>query len=106
MIDFLNGTLAEKTPTYVCIECNGVGYLVNISLYTYSKLGDIGNVKILTHLSIKEDAHVLYGFAEEAERKLFRHLISVNGIGPNSARMILSSLLPEELQGAILSGNI
>jgi Holliday junction DNA helicase RuvA len=106
MIAFLNGKIAEKTPTYLVIECNGVGYQVNISLFTFGQLPGTENIKILTHLIVKEDAHVLYGFINELEKNLFIKLISVNGVGPNTARMILSSLNPEELQNAILSANL
>ena len=105
MIEFLNGRLIEKTPTYLVIECNGVGYFVNISLHTYSRIENIENCKVYTHLSIKEDAHTLFGFFEIEERKLFRDLISVSGIGTNTARMMLSSLSPIEIQQAIIQGN-
>jgi Holliday junction DNA helicase RuvA len=105
MIEFLSGRLIEKTPTYLVIECQGVGYFVNISLHTYSKIEDVESCKVFTHLSIKEDAHTLYGFFENEERKLFRDLISVSGIGPNTARMMLSSLSPSEIQQAIIQSN-
>ena len=105
MIEFLNGKLVEKTPTYIVIECHGVGYFVNISLHTYSRIEEMENCKVFTHLSIKEDAHTLYGFSEIEERKLFRDLISVSGIGANTARMMLSSLSPAEIQQAIVQGN-
>lgn len=106
MIAFIEGNLIEKSPTYVVIECSGMGYMVNISLNTYSKIADKTKCKIYTHLSIKEDAHTLYGFAEENERRLFRQLITVSGIGANTARMMLSSLNPEEIQQAIVSADI
>jgi len=105
MIEFLNGKLVEKTPTYIVIECHGLGYFVNISLHTYSRIEELENCKVFTHLSIKEDAHTLYGFSEIEERKLFRDLISVSGIGANTARMMLSSLSPAEIQQAIVQGN-
>jgi len=105
MIEFLNGKLVEKTPTYIVIECHGLGYFVNISLHTYSRIEELENCKVFTHLSIKEDAHTLYGFSEIEERKLFRDLISVSGIGANTARMMLSSLSPSEIQQAIVQGN-
>ena len=105
MIEFLSGRLIEKTPTYLVIECHGVGYFVNISLHTYSRIEDVENCKVYTHLSIKEDAHTLFGFFEIEERKLFRDLISVSGIGTNTARMMLSSLSPAEIQQAIIQGN-
>jgi Holliday junction DNA helicase RuvA len=87
------------------IECGGVGYGIQISLHTYSKIGESESVKLLTHLSVKEDSHTLYGFADEEERHLFLLLISVSGVGTNTARMILSSLKPSETKTAILSGN-
>ena len=105
MINHIDGKLIEKNPTYAVLECNGVGYLLHISLYTFSKIPESGNAKLLSHLAIKEDAHTLYGFADESERTLFRHLISVNGVGASTARVMLSSLNPTELQQAITSGN-
>lgn len=105
MIHHLDGKLISKNPTHLVIECGGVGYIVNISLYTYSKIADAERCKVYTHLSIKEDAHTLYGFFDEEERQLFRHLISVSGIGTNTARMMLSSLSPTEIQQAIINGN-
>ncbi len=106
MYHHLQGRLVEKTPTYAVIDCGGVGYQVNISLHTYAKLGSNEHCKLLVHLSVKEDALSLFGFADEDERRLFRLLISVSGIGENTARMMLSSLSPLEIQQAILSGNI
>lgn len=106
MISYIQGKFIEKTPTYIIVECGGMGYHINISLYSYSKLKDEINGKVYTHQVIKEDAHILYGFAEEEERKLFRNLISVSGIGASTARMILSSLTPMETQLAIINGDI
>jgi holliday junction DNA helicase RuvA len=106
MITHIEGKLIEKTPTYAVIDCHGVGYLLHISLNTFSQLGNDEKCKLFTHLSIKEDAHTLFGFAEEGERILFRHLISVSGIGPSTARMILSSMSPIEVKQAITSGNV
>ena len=103
MIHHLHGRLIEKNPAYVVIECAGVGYFVNISLHTYSHLPDQEACKIYTHLQINEDAHTLYGFADEEERKLFRNLISVSGVGASTARMILSSMNPAEIQGCIVN---
>jgi len=103
MYNHLNGRLIEKTPAYIVIECGGVGYLVNISLHTYSRISDKESLKILTFLQITEDAHTLYGFADEEERKLFRALISVSGIGCNTARMMLSSMNPAQIQECIVS---
>jgi Holliday junction DNA helicase RuvA len=105
MIHHLDGKLISKNPTQLVIECGGVGYMVNISLYTYSKIADSERCKVYTHLSIKEDSHTLYGFFDDEERQLFRHLISVSGIGTNTARMMLSSLSPTEIQQAIINGN-
>lgn len=106
MIAHLNGRLIEKTPTYLVVECGGVGYLVKISLNTYSKIGADENIKILTQLQVREDAHVLYGFHSESERTMFNHLISVSGIGANTAILMLSSLTSEEIATAILSENV
>lgn len=102
----MSGKLDSVTPTYVVVDCNGVGYIAHISLHTYSQIKDLLSVKILTHLAIREDAHVLYGFAEEHERELFRQLISVSGIGSATARMILSSLNPVEIERAIASADL
>ncbi|MGL4599885.1 MAG: Holliday junction branch migration protein RuvA [Bacteroidia bacterium] len=106
MINHIDGKLTEKTPTYAVIDCAGVGYLLHISLHTYSKISDQERCRLLAHLSIREDAHVLFGFAEEEERDLFRQLISVSGVGPSTARMILSSMNPTEIRGAIQTGNV
>jgi len=106
MIDHLAGKVDSITPTYTVVDCNGVGYLVHISLNTYTKIKDAASVKILTHLAIREDAHVLYGFADEHERELFRLLISVSGVGSATARMILSSLNPVEIEKAIASADL
>lgn len=106
MIDHLAGKVDSITPTYVVVDCNGVGYLVHVSLNTYTKIKDSSSVKILTHLAIREDAHVLYGFADEHERELFRLLISVSGVGAATARMILSSLNPVEIERAIASADL
>ncbi len=102
MIAYLKGRLVFKDPTYVIIDINGVGYHVKISLQTYSKIKDEEQVMLLTFLHIKEDAHTLYGFKEEAEKKLFLNLISISGVGPNTGLMILSSLSSEELETAII----
>ncbi len=106
MIEFIEGRIIEKNPAYIIINCNGIGYILNISVNTYSKLPDGENVKIYTHLVVREDAFSLFGFAEEPERHLFRQLISISGIGPNTARMLLSSLSPEEVYNAIINGNV
>lgn len=106
MITHLNGKLVEKNPSYLIIEAAGVGYFVNISLQTYSQLGNEENCKIFTYLSIKEDSHTLYGFADIQERELFKQLISVSGVGTNTARMMLSSMTSSELVSSIASSNI
>jgi Holliday junction DNA helicase RuvA len=106
MYSYIEGKLVEKNLTNVVIESNGIGYLINISLNTYSLLGDEEKCKLYTHFIVREDAQLLYGFAEEEERKLFRHLISVSGVGANTARLILSSLSPNELYEAIISNNV
>ncbi len=106
MIEYIDGRLTQKTPTYAVIECSGVGYHLKISLHTYSKIGEQERCKLYTHLSIKEDAHTLYGFSDEQERQVFRLLILVSGIGTNTARLMLSSLSPKEIQLAILSNNV
>ena len=105
MINHIDGRLIEKSPTHAVIECNGVGYFLNISLHTFSKLPESGNCKLLAYLAIREDAHVLYGFKDESERTLFKHLISVNGVGAATARVMLSSLNPTEIHEAISSGD-
>lgn len=106
MITYLQGKLVEKNPTDVVIECNGVGYFVNISLYTYSKITDSENIKLFTHLQVKEDSHTLYGFVSPAEREVFRLLISVSGVGASTARTMLSSLEPAQVRDAIAGGDV
>lgn len=106
MITYVKGKLVEKNPSYAIIEANGIGYFINISLQTYSALGNDENCKLLTYLSIKEDSHTLFGFLTEDEREVFTQLISVSGIGTNTARMMLSSLSSGELITAIASGNV
>ncbi|PIB33714.1 Holliday junction DNA helicase RuvA [Gaetbulibacter sp. 5U11] len=101
MITHIQGKLVEKNPTDVVIDCNGVGYMLNISLHTYSQIPDQENLKLYTHLQIREDAHTLYGFASTSERELFRLLISVSGIGANTARTMLSSLTPKQIREGI-----
>jgi len=106
MIAYIKGEIAHKHPTYVIVETYGIGYQVNISLNTYSQIEKLERVKILTYLHIKEDSHTLYGFAEDAERSLFILLLSVSGIGPNTARVVLSSMQPEEVRTAIVGENV
>ncbi|HLT08043.1 MAG TPA: Holliday junction branch migration protein RuvA [Cyclobacteriaceae bacterium] len=105
MIAYLKGKLAYKDPTYVIIDVNGVGYQVKISLNTYAAIKDEEQILLLTYLSVKEDSHTLYGFKEEAEKKMFMDLISISGVGPNTGLMILSSLSSQELEQAIIQGD-
>jgi len=105
MIAFLKGRLAHKDPTFVIIDVNGVGYHVHISLQTYSQIKDREDVMLHTHLAIREDAHILFGFSDTAEKKLFQHLISVNGIGPGTAIIMLSYMTTQELKTAIIQEN-
>ena len=102
MITQLQGRLIEKNPTYVVIDCHGVGYEVNISLHTYGMIGSDENIRLYTHLQIREDAHTLYGFYQPMERSIFRLLISISGIGASIARTMLSSMTPTEIQQAIV----
>lgn len=101
MISHLNGKLTEAYPTHLIVECGGVGYRVNISLNAYSKIEKTENIRIFTHLIVREDAQILYGFHSKNERELFLRLISVNGVGPSSAMMMLSSMEPDEIVSAI-----
>lgn len=105
MIEYIKGELAEITPAVAVVECNGVGYAINVSLNTFSAIQGKKEVKLYIYEAIREDAYVLYGFATKQERELFRLLITVSGIGGNTARMILSALSPSELCNVISSGN-
>jgi Holliday junction DNA helicase RuvA len=105
VIAHIEGKLTVKTPTYVVVDCGGVGYSIQVSLHTYEQLGNSENVRLLTHLVIKEDSHTLYGFMQDDERQLFTQLISVSGVGPNTARLMLSSLKPADIKQAISEGN-
>lgn len=106
MISHLNGKLVEKSPTDVVIECGGVGYFVNISLHTYSSISNNENIKLYTHLQVREDAHTLYGFFEKSEREIFRLLISVSGVGASIARTMLSSMSPMQIRDAIALNDV
>ena len=106
MITHLSGKLVEKNPTFIIIECHGVGYFLNISLHTFSLLPHDENVKIYTHLQVKEDSHTLFGFMDKAEREIFLLLISISGIGPSIARTMLSSLNPSQVRDAIANGEV
>lgn len=104
MYAFIEGKIAGINPAEVVIDCQGVGYDISISVNTYSQIKDLESCRLLTHLSVKEDAMVLYGFAREDERRLFRQLITVSGVGAGTARLILSSLTPDEVTNAIVLG--
>jgi Holliday junction DNA helicase RuvA len=106
MIAHIQGKLIEKTPTDVVIDCNGVGYHINISLHTYSLLPATETIKLFTYLQIKEDAHTLFGFVEKSEREIFKMLLSVSGIGASIARTMLSSLEPKQIIQALAIGDI
>jgi Holliday junction DNA helicase RuvA len=106
MIDYLKGEIAELTPASITIDCNGIGFSVNISLNTYSILNGQKTTKIFIHEVIREDAHVLFGFADKHERDIFLLLISVSGVGPSTARVILSSLSAKELESVIATENV
>jgi Holliday junction DNA helicase RuvA len=105
VITHIHGKLVEKTPTYVVVDVNGIGYQIKISLQTFSALdGEL--CKLFTHLSVKEDSHTLFGFFEESERHLFRNLISVSGVGPSTAQVILSTYSPVEIINHITSADV
>ena len=106
MITQIRGRLIEKSPTELVVDCNGIGYSINISLNTFSKIGNEENIMLYTHLIIKEDSHSLYGFFEKSERSLFKLLISVSGVGASTGRMMLSSLTPNEIVSAIMTENV
>jgi len=106
MIDYIKGTITQITPTFLTIETGGVGYFINISITSFSSLEGKTDYKILIHEVIREDSHQLYGFAESEERNIFRLLISVTGVGANTARMMLSSLNPGELEKAIIVSDV
>jgi Holliday junction DNA helicase RuvA len=106
MIDYIRGKIDNLTPTFVIVENGGIGYFLNISLTTFSKLEGKAEFKILVMEVIREDAHVLFGFADKEEREIFRSLISVSGVGANTARMMLSSLNPAEIEKAIISSDV
>lgn len=106
MYAYINGKLTFKCPAYVILETGGIGYQLHISLHTFIAIKDQENCKLYVWLHVKEDAHTLYGFADEGEKRLFLHLISVNGIGPGTGRMMLSSISPIEIQEAIVKGDV
>jgi Holliday junction DNA helicase RuvA len=106
MIAFLKGRLVHKDPTYVILDVGGIGYHITISLATYSEIKDQENLLLHTHLAIREDAHILFGFSKEGEKKLFQQLISVNGVGPSTAIVMLSYMNSSELKSAIVNENV
>jgi len=106
MITHIRGKLVEKNPTDVIIDCNGVGYFINISLHTYSQISSNESLKLFTHLQVREDSHKLYGFSSISEREIFRLLISVSGIGANTARTMLSSLTPKQVREGIAAEDV
>ena len=106
MITHLEGKLVEKNPTDVVLDCNGVGYFINISLHTYSQIPDHENLKLYTYLQVREDSQSLYGFSSQTEREIFKLLISVSGIGANTARAMLSSLTPEQVKEGIAGSDV
>jgi len=106
MYEFIKGTFIERNPAHIVVEAGGVGYFINISLNTYSKISQQKEGMIFLHQAIRDDAHVLYGFADKNERELFRNLISVNGVGANTAIMMLSSLNPDEIAVAVTTDNV
>lgn len=106
MIEYIEGKVSTLTPTSLVLETTGIGYFINISLYTYSQIDGKENVKMLIHEVIREDAHQLYGFAASREREIFRMLLSVSGVGANTARMMLSSVEPSGIETAILESDV
>lgn len=105
MIYSIKGRLVEKNPTHVVIDCNGMAYFLHISLYTFSQIPDSESLQLYTHLQVKEDSHTLYGFWGKTEREIFRMLISVSGVGASTARIMLSSLEPQQIMEAIAAGD-
>jgi Holliday junction DNA helicase RuvA len=106
MIEYIEGNFTIKTPTYIVVDANGVGYKMNVSLHTYEKIANKSGGRLLAHPVYREDTQDLFGFFNESERELFRQLISISGVGPNTARMMLSSLSPDDLRRAIIRGDV
>jgi len=106
MYEYFQGKIIEKNPAYVVLDCNGIGYILNISINTFDKIPDSGDCKLFAHQAIREDAHVLYGFADRDERLMFRDLISVSGVGAATARVMLSSISPADIQNCIINGDV
>lgn len=105
MYDYFNGKIENLTPTHVTIDCNGVGYLLQISLYTYTAIKDAKQFKLFAYQVVREDAHLLFGFADEDERLMFRELLNVSGVGASTARIIQSSMAPDQLRSVISKGD-
>jgi Holliday junction DNA helicase RuvA len=106
MIEYIEGNFTIKTPTYIVVDAGGVGYKMNVSLHTYEKVASKSGGRLLAHPVYREDSQDLFGFFNESERELFRQLISISGVGPNTARMMLSSLSPDDLRRAIIRGDV
>jgi Holliday junction DNA helicase RuvA len=106
MIDYIKGSITQITPTFITLETGGIGYFINVSVTTFSKLEGRNEFKVLIHEVIREDSHQLFGFADSEERDIFRLLISVSGVGANTARMMLSSLSPGEIEKAIIGSDV
>jgi Holliday junction DNA helicase RuvA len=106
MIAFIKGNIISKDPSHVVLDVNGIGYEIRISLNTYSDIGDKSEIRLSTHFHVKEDSHTLYGFTNSEEKRVFLHLISISGVGPNTALMLLSSLRSEELKSAIVNEQV
>jgi Holliday junction DNA helicase RuvA len=106
MYEFIEGEIVDKSPAQVVVKAGSIGYLLNISLHTYSKIGEAASGKFYLHFVVREDAQLLFGFSDREEREIFRLLISVSGVGANTARLILSSMTPSEVKQSILSGNV
>ena len=106
MITYVSGPLVHKTPSFVVVEAGGLGYHINISLYTYTKIEKAEKVKLLTHFHVKEDQQTLFGFYDDPERALFRLLIGVSGVGPTTALVVLSSMNPDEFRSAVLGEDV
>lgn len=106
MYEFIEGKIIEKTPAHLVLQAGSIGYFINVSVLTYSSLQNLDEARIYIHQVVREDAHILFGFLDREERNIFRLLISVNGIGPNTARVILSSITSQEVELFILEGNV
>lgn len=106
MYEYIEGKIIEKSPAQLVIQAGQIGYMLNISVHTYAKIGDSDSGRFYLHFVVREDAQLLYGFADKEERQVFRLLISVSGVGANTARLILSSMTPSDVKQAILSGDV